>query len=330
MSENDYIQEDTRLINLYSQSATEYLNGELKSDVLFNFKNILTEEPNIMHVTMGVVTAQIPVSYYTINEYNNILVTSEGTITITFGNYNSSSLITEMKARFLELGVTMVIIISRTTGRLTFTRVAGAFDFLFNGSTSLDILGFNPTINSSSMAGGGTNTLVAPFPLNLLGIQQLKINSSALGCYNSSSTSLGESNLVGVIQSTAPPFGMILYNNQNSYGILRSKRIGLVDIQILDENGNFVDFNNVDWTLTFQMTIFRRISLPDNSTTYLKPILKTLTTLQEVLANEPKSKLQEPEVEPEPEFIGNDDSNSLDIMTYNKLIPQPPPEEPIL
>jgi hypothetical protein len=119
---NDYIQEDTRLINLFSQSATTYLNGTLKSNVLFNFKNILIDRADIIHSTIGVVNAQIPVSYYTINEFNNILTTGLGNITITKGNYNASTLKSILSSLLITVGITgMVVTINASTGKLVFT-----------------------------------------------------------------------------------------------------------------------------------------------------------------------------------------------------------------
>lgn len=341
---NDYIQEDIRIINLYSQSATSYLNGTLKSNVSFNFKNILRDEPNIIYSTIGISSAQIPVSYYTINEYNNVLVTNLGIVTITPGNYNASTLRAELNARFLSTVITgMVVTINSSTGKLVFT-ASVAFTFLtVTGalfppvySTALDILGFeNQTYSSVA------NIINAPYLLNLLGIQQLRISSSALACSNSSSNQMGETNLIGVVQSTAPPFGMILYANQTSYSVLRSKNISLIDIQILDENGNYIDFNNVDWTISLQLTIYRRIPLPSNSTDYLRPILATLNTIQQDLENNPPAFSQAPQSDPsqpdpsqsdpaqdlltqenqQQQDLLNDDSNSLDIMSYNKQLP---------
>jgi len=333
---SDYIQEDIRLINLYSQSATTYLNGTLKSNVSFNFKNILRDEKDIIYSTIGVSTAQIPVSYYTINEFNNVLTTGLGNITITAGNYNASSLRTELTTKLIAIGITgMVVTINSLTGRLIFT---ASIPFSFLPSIALDILGFDNTTYTSV-----GNVITAPYLLNLLGIQQLRINSTALASYNSNSTTMGESNLVGVIQSTAPPFGMILYANQTSYSVLKNKNISLIDIQILDENGNYVDFNNIDWTLTFQLTTFRRIALPSNSTDYLRPILATLNTIQQDLANNPPPQdnsttsttaqdnsttsasnvadnLLTQENQQQQDLFANDD-NSLDIMSYNKQLP---------
>lgn len=335
---NDYIQEDIRIINLYSQSATQYLNGTLKSNVNFNFKNILRDQPDIIYSTIGIVNAQIPVSYFTFNEYNDILTTGLGNISITRGNYNASSLRTELATRLIAIGITgMVVTINSSTGRLTFT---ASIPFTFLPSSSFDTLGFDDVTYTSV-----GNVINAPYLLNLLGIQQLRINSSALACSNSNSTTMGESNLIGVVQSTAPPFGMILYSNQTSYSVLKSKTISLLDIQILDENGNYVDFNNVDWTISLQLTTFRRIPLPSNSTDYLRPILATLNTIQSDLENNPPVGKQVSPTTPSDDLGGqggtdvpsaqdlltqenqdqanlfSDDSNSLDIMSYNKTLP---------
>ena len=193
---------------------------------------------------------------------------------------------------------------------------------MFSSSTSFQILGFDPATNYFSDAG----IIDADFPLNLLGIQQLKITSKALASYNSSSTTLGESNLVGVIQSTAPPFGMILYSNINSFSVLKNKTIGLIDIEIRSEDGNFIDFNGVDWTLTFQLTIYRKIPFKDASTAFLSPILSTLNKIEVALENQNQkddsdvlaaSAAADPADDIEAN-IETEGDNSLDVLLYNR------------
>ena len=308
----DYVQSDTRLIVLSSANASQ-LNGTLKSELLYDFKSLLVEDPTIIHVTCGVVNAQIPVSFYTVNEYNNVLDTSIGVITITKGNYTSASLIKELKGQFLALSYTMVITINSVTGKLSFT---GTTDFTFTASSSFVILGFDGTITSTA------NVLSAPFPLNLLGIQQIKVTSNALACYNSSSSGLGETNLLGVIQNTAPPFGMILYNNLNSFGILKNTRVSQLDIQLTDETNQFIDFNNIDFTLTIQMTIFRKVNTEKN--TYLKQILKELQIDNENETDKPADKKpadqpadQEPANQPVEQ---EDEDDSLDSLIFNNVL----------
>lgn len=312
----DYVQSDTRLIVLSSANASQ-LNGTLKSELLYDFKSLLVEDPTIIHVTCGVVNAQIPVSFYTVNEYNNVLDTSIGVITITKGNYTSASLIKELKAQFLALSYTMVITINSVTGKLTFT---GTNNFTFTASSSFVILGFDGTITSTA------NVLTAPFPLNLLGIQQIKVTSNALACYNSSSSGLGETNLLGVIQNTAPPFGMILYNNLNSFGILKNTRVSQLDIQLTDETNQFIDFNNIDFTLTIQMTIFRKVNTEKN--TYLKQILKELQMNNEnETADKPADKTadkpadQPADQEPANQPVEQEDNDdSLDTLIFNNVL----------
>lgn len=224
-----------------------------------------------------------------------------------------------MTPKLVSLGFTnMVITISKQTGKLTFDSLGINFSFFSTGSTIFDILGFADT-SYTSVEG----IISAPFPLNLLGIQQLRITSNAFSSYNSSSSSLGECNLVSIIQSTAPPFGMILYNNINSFSVLKNKSISLIDIQILDEYGNLVDFNNTDWSMTFQLTNYRKFFYRDPTAAFLNPILTTLNKIEESLANNKTT--ENPSVDDTlenkdntiEENIQNGEDDSLDLLVYN-------------
>ena len=60
------------------------------------FKNILSDEQHMLKSEIVVLNAQIPVSFYVINEYNNVLkISGTGilttTITIETGNYNANT-----------------------------------------------------------------------------------------------------------------------------------------------------------------------------------------------------------------------------------------------
>jgi hypothetical protein len=53
------------------------------------------------------------------------------------------------------------------------------------------------------------------------------------------------------------PYGIILYNNySNSSHIVRNKTLDNLIIQIYDDENNLVDFNNVDWNLTIEITSY--------------------------------------------------------------------------
>ena len=61
-----------KIITLNSAYGSKQ-NGTLSSFVLFNFNGLLKEETHILRSYISVVSAQIPVSFYTINATNNAL-----------------------------------------------------------------------------------------------------------------------------------------------------------------------------------------------------------------------------------------------------------------
>ena len=63
---------DNKMITLNSDYG-QSLNGTKKSSVMFNFNSILSDEEHIIRASISVMNAQIPSSFYVINEYNNQL-----------------------------------------------------------------------------------------------------------------------------------------------------------------------------------------------------------------------------------------------------------------
>ena len=169
--------EDSRIIVLNSADATK-LNGTNNSNVNFQMNGLLRQDLNIIQSHIQLIASQIPHSFYIINIYNNKLYYTIGTIfsiTVPEGNYNAFNLITTMQSLFLANGHTITPVISRITGKITYT---GTTNFTFNtlNSTILKILGFLPNVNTSSVS----NVLASPFPLNLLGIKKITITSRNL------------------------------------------------------------------------------------------------------------------------------------------------------
>jgi hypothetical protein len=268
---------ETRIISLNSLYANDKKNTTYLSDVEFYFKNILKDEPNIVRSTIQLVNAQIPVSFYSINFTNDIFKFSWNTpenvinIQITRGNYNSSSLITELQNKLLTAGYTFTISISRITGIMSFSSTNL---FYIWGNPLGNILGFNTELGA--VFNGTTWNLTAPFPLNLLGIQKLKLFSTALACNSFDSYTTGNNNLINTITVNAPPFGIILYETPTEPLILKSKTINTIDLQIYDDNNNFINFNNCNWNMTFQLNIVR-----------IQPILTSpIKTITDVLEQE--------------------------------------------
>ena len=316
---------ETRIISLNSLYANDKKNTTYLSDVEFYFKNILKDEPNIVRSTIQLVNAQIPVSFYTINFTNDIFKFSWNTtgniinIQITRGNYNSSSLITELQNKLLLAGYAFTITISRITGIMSFSSTNL---FYMWGNPLGNILGFNTELGA--VFNGTSWNISAPFPLNLLGIRKLKLFSTALACNSFDSYSTGNNNLINTITVNAPPFGIILYETPTEPLILKSKTINTIDIQIYDDNNNFINFNNCNYNLTFQLNIVRTQPI-------LTSPIKTITDILEQELQKIDMDIQslanpQPTEDNSPQDLGDstdntvDPENTLDFLQYSGQI----------
>ena len=261
---------ENKLITLNSKYGIQQ-NGTFKSNVLFNFKNLLSDEEHILKSYITVLNAQIPVSFYVITSSNNKLVLETGvttTITITNGNYSANTLIIELQTKFLTAGITFTSI--------QFNKVNGIISFISNGftnyyftsdSTLLNVLGTTSSIISVS------TVYTCPYPLNLLGVQKLSIKSERLAIHSVSSIDFSFSNTLVTIPCDVPPYSLISYTSQSEQNknLLNVRNINEIDIQIFDENNNFIDFNNLDWTIT--LTISSELSTNEQKY-YLNDILQ--------------------------------------------------------
>ena len=249
--------EDSFIISLNSSAATS-LNGNMNSNVLFNTLGILKNESNILYNEISVLSAQIPVSFYAINSTNNVLnyqvTVSNYSITITAGNYSAQTLITELQTQFLTNGHTFNITLNSNTGVLTFS---GSFSFLFQStSTCGSILGFvsPPPVQTPSFT--------CPYQMNSIGQTHLKVCSKSLPTKNYDSLN---SNVLAVIPISVPSYNLITWENTAAQrNILNTSIINNIDIQILDQNNNFIDFMNQPWTIVLKLSIFRNIMFSSN------------------------------------------------------------------
>jgi len=249
---------ENKLITLNSFYATQ-LNGTKKSDCLFNFRGILTKEEDIISSNICIMNAQIPVSFYTINATNNIIGTDLGNVTIPVGNYNFNSLAPVVVSAFsTQISVNITLSISKFTGLITFTFVGpGLANSYYNFNNSYKIFGFLPNVNYGYVG----NDVISPFPLNLLGVKKVNIRSQKLqiASFNSLSNNLGIT--LATLPVDQPAFSMISYINQTDLNKtnLQINVIDEIDISIVDEDNNLLDFNNIDWNITLVLENVRLI-----------------------------------------------------------------------
>ena len=87
---------DNKLINLTSETATQYFNTTFLSNLSFDTPGLLVPNPYIEKVELSSIHAEIPVSFYTINYSNSFFKYSidNGTIftkQVPVGNFKKSA-----------------------------------------------------------------------------------------------------------------------------------------------------------------------------------------------------------------------------------------------
>lgn len=253
---------EKRIVSLNSNNATRYLNGEYLSDIVFDFQNILSPSDDISYVEVGVGNAEIPATFYNIDVTNNVLNyridATNFIMTVPPGNYNYNSLVTQMTTLLTANGHTFTFSLNRNSNILTMTLTAGGttWNRISLGSTIYYILGFDPDTIYNIVG----NTITFPRLFNLLGQKKLKIYSSNISVDSFDSVNTATNNLLCTISVNQPGFNLIIYSNIDGlYSHMRNHYLSTVDIQIKDELGNLINFNGINWTMTLNIILYRRI-----------------------------------------------------------------------
>jgi hypothetical protein len=248
---NTYI--DSKLINLSSESATQFYNSTYLSNLSFDTPGLLIKNPYVTKVEISVLHSEIPVSFYTINYTNSWFKYKIDTGAIQIqqvpvGNYNANTLITALLTLINDINFTITI--NKVTGVLQFHHNKTFTIYTDNQYTIGKILGFNLKTSYVSSE-TPLYTLTALYPLNLLGIKKINIASTKL-ITNNFSSAIGTTSLINSISVDQPPFGLIVY--QNTGGVkftLSNTDIEKIDLQLFDEDFNYINFNNINWSILF-------------------------------------------------------------------------------
>ena len=300
---------DSRLINIDSDNADIYNNSNLRSDMVYFFKGLLTEDDDRLYSQISIQSAQFPVSFYVVNYSNNTLryqYHNDPITTISFdvGNYNATSFIAQFHSKVVNQ---VSLTFDKLTGKYQINSNQN-FTFYQQGSTCFRLLGLDL---ESDLVGIAPYDEPAPFPCNFAGITRLKIVSEKLATYSRDSSTI--TNVLATIPVNAPPFGILLYQNTSNFkAMLRERVIDFFDIRIYDDFNNLINFNGIEFGITLQLDIIRNYS---NMDTTFPPLQRTIAP-----ATKP-----EPE-EPVPDGIPDDNlplgtgDTDLDFFLYSKGI----------
>ena len=230
------------------------MNESYNSHIDYNINGIISNEKHILYNTLSIVHAEIPYSFYVINVYNNLLSLSTGDIFIERGNYNVSSFMQNINSK---LPVNMILTFNSLSGKFTLTYNQ---PFSINETTTMyKILGLEKQKYNSV-----ANVIYFPYPANFLGTKNLYIKSNfMLSNYNLQTNDFAT---IACIPVSVEPFSIVMFNNfSNSSHLIKNRNLDNIEIQIYDDDNNLVNFNNVEWSITLEITSY--VTMDFNNTT---------------------------------------------------------------
>jgi hypothetical protein len=258
---------ESKVFNLSTRgSAGTILNEDInfKSRIRFDVPDMIVRDENVEYIQFSVPYAVIPISFYTINEYNRVLKVTENAITTTFtfpvGNYNA----TFFMATFKQLlnGTTSGagrwnIILNDIDSSFTITNSTYSFTLL-EDSTISSIMGFSETISSSIVS--ALNTLDLPRCCNFLSLPRVCMRCNDLANSNMVGD-FGSSDIILSIPNDSRPNSQIVYQNTTQSKMLfRKDKMDSFIVTLTNDDGQLLNFNGISSFWTFQFDIYRRLS----------------------------------------------------------------------
>lgn len=277
---------------LRSSSYSEALNTT-KSNLIFNINEPIINYQN-MDILCSCNSFQFTNSFYTVNENNykfiyKILNNSSVSISIPYGYYDIDSLLIKLNTLLTNVfifsydSLTFKINITHKTN-LTFILLDDGFN-----NNIYELLGIHDEGFSIY-----TNSYTSPYILNLMSVQVLHI---CIPNINIKSISLKNTQKYNIIASVLvyAQFGSVqIYNYNNSFEyLINDSIIPFINVLILDQDMNPINFNNIDWflNLSFKFIYKKELSLPKTLLQYnneIKHDVKEEINMEEELILEEK------------------------------------------
>ena len=217
------------------------------SHVYFHLKDKI-HTLNGHHIKLSVLDAEIPFSFYQTNSTNNVLSGSIGgsafSFTVSPGNYTAFEIVDDLNAKFTAASLTCTVSYSKITNRLTFTAGGGVAIVLNAASTMLEQLGFSSTGTLT-----GTTTLVSSQAVNLQPTRVLFIKIQNLNVSNRYDNST--SKVIASVPIDVERNSWVFYTaHSNISSEIIDSYVDILEVVIVDEEDNEVEFNGVHWSMT--------------------------------------------------------------------------------
>lgn len=247
-------------VSLGSNEYTQALNT-YKSHLLFELYQPIAVQSNV-DVFVSVSSFKFCNSIYNVNVYHSVFHYSlypsyvQTSFTVARGNYSVSTLLTALNANV----VGFVFSFDEINNKIT---ISNSVDFIiyYDTNSIAKVLGLaNTTVNSTASSYTCDNII------NLVGTQMLYVSTpnvsiNSFGVKSASSRNMLLSVPVSVFQGDVQTVSSDIRHK------IGNNIVTSIEVRIQDEDGNEVNFNNIDWflDLVFQFS-YKNAYVPDTNT----------------------------------------------------------------
>jgi hypothetical protein len=265
--------------------SNDYSNLLGTSNYFFELNQPILVNSNV-DVLVSLSSFKFTNSFYTVNAFNNILyfITPNSgfdiyNVKLTLGNYDIYSLVGEINKQFANKFYSIVVTYNSSNFTTTFTHTLGTSFYLYAGTNNcLKLFGFDSKLGSDAINYSATAT--SPNCINLIPSQILHIAVPNLSIKSFSSKNTKRYSIIDTVHITASKGETNLYINSSPFRFkINDGHITFLNILILDENYNSVNFNGVDWyiKLCFEFTYRNNLIIPDRlieQYKYMQPVIE--------------------------------------------------------
>jgi len=255
---------DNLEIYLNSKTANQRVLDEV-GNCFFHLPNIeiSTEEEAYVSVRNAV----IPFSWYSVNSTNNKFdITWDGTLfnlIIPSGNYNINTLRTQIATIVNDIephggSHTLTTTYDIKTNKLTFSSVHHDFTIM-NTSTCYELIGFKEGADYTTSLVNGANQVTSNISVNLFVIRTIYVASDNFILSNINASTPNNASILASIPVVGNPNNIIHYENTTAkHRIHTLNNITNLHIRLIDQDGDLVEFNDVNWSMTLEITIVKK------------------------------------------------------------------------
>ncbi len=148
---------------------------------------------------------------------------------------------------------------------ITFNSITNNYTFNYTSNFTFSDNNINSMFGIIDFAIGSSNasfnnSLTSFFCVDFGRLTRINIRSSTFHLNNvDSNTGTVGRTLCSVPVSTSQN-GYIFYENFTNYkSVFNNRSLNTINIEIMDDSNNYINFNNIDWTITLQIDVLREV-----------------------------------------------------------------------